>query len=361
MEVIAFYLPQYHVIPENDKWWGQGYTEWKNVKSARPLYTGHYQPRVPLYENYYDLSDVSVMAAQAKLAKKYGVTGFAYYHYWFDGKKLLEKPVENMLHTPEVEIPYCLAWANEEWKKYWYGQGDEILMNQNYGSRKNWEAHFQYLLPYFQDDRYIRIDGKPVFIVYRPGAMRQGKQMMACWNKMARQNGLPGIYVIGMKNWEFETRACVWLNAMVDYEPTKEQRMNIMKKRIYDPVKLRAMFHFGLWNRLTCNVQSYARINKVMLKAPHAENEFRGVFVDFDNTARSGKNGLIFYGSSPKSFGRYFSEHIRLSKEEGKNHIFVNAWNEWGEGCYLEPDEKFKYGYLEAVREALKENGEWDD
>lgn len=359
MEVIAFYLPQYHIIPENNKWWGEGYTEWRNVKAAKPLYPGHYQPRIPLNDNYYDLLDTEVMINQAKLAREYGVTGFAYYHYWFAGKMLLEKPVENMRKTPEIDIPYCLAWANEEWKKYWYGQGEEILINQNYGSRKNWEEHFEYLLDYFKDERYIKIDGKPVFIIYRSGVMRQGKQMMDCWNKLAKKNGFPGIYVIGMKNWEFETKACAWLDAMVDYEPTKEQRIKIMKRRIYDQKALRERYNFGLWNRLTCDIHSYAHINKEMLRIPHESNEFRGTFVDFDNSARAKKNGLIFYGSTPKSFKKYFSEHVRLSKKEGKNYIFINAWNEWGEGCYLEPDTKYKFGYLEAVRSALKENGEW--
>jgi hypothetical protein len=361
MEVIAFYLPQYHVIPENNKWWGEGYTEWKNVKGAKPLFAGHYQPRVPLNENYYDLLDTKVMIEQSKLAKAYGVTGFAYYHYWFDGKRLLEKPVENMRRTPEIDMPYCLVWANEEWKKYWYGQGEEVLINQNYGSRKNWEEHFEYLLDFFKDERYIKIDGKPVFIIYRSGVMRQGKQMVDCWNRLAQKHGLPGIYIIGMKNWEFETKACAWLDAMVDYEPTKEQRLKIMKKRIYDQKKLRERFDFGIWNRLTCDIHSYAHINRQMLRISHEDNEFRGVFVDFDNSARAKKHGLIFYGSNPKRFKKYFSEHIRLSKKEGKDYIFINAWNEWGEGCYLEPDTKFKYGYLEAVRSALKENGEWNE
>lgn len=353
MKTIAFYLPQYHECEDNNRWWGKGYTEWRNVKSARKLFWRHNQPRVPLEQNYYDLSNVSVMAEQAELAKKYGLYGFAYYHYWFNGKKLLEKPLEQMLKSKEVDIPFCLAWANEAWKKYWYGGGEETLMAQNYGFRNEWEEHFFYLLPFFQDERYIKIDGKPLFLIYRPGEIRQGKYMARLWNRLAIESGFQGIFFMGMKNWEFETNSCTWLDAKADYEPTKEQRNRIIKKYRIQKGEFKDLFDFGLYNRIFCNVQSYRKINRVMLREKHDADDYRGVFVDFDNSARAGKDGLIFMGSTPRQFEKYFYRHLCLSRKENKDMIFINAWNEWGEGCYLEPDERYGYGYLEAVKSAL--------
>ncbi|SCW31818.1 Lipopolysaccharide biosynthesis protein [Lachnospiraceae bacterium C10] len=354
MKVISFYLPQYHECEDNNRWWGKGYTEWRNVKNARRLFAGHRQPRVPLNDNYYDLLNPSTMLWQAELAKRYGIYGFAYYHYWFNGKKLLEKPLENMLNNKNIDMPYCLAWANEEWKKYWYGAGEEVLIAQDYGFLPEWRKHFEYLVPFFRDERYIKIEGKPLFIIYRPGVIRQGKYMACIWNEMAQKCGFPGIYFMGMKNWEFETNSCGWLDAKVDYEPTKEQRNRITKKYVVNKGKYKDIFNFGLYNRLFCNVQSYARINEIMLKEKHEPNEFHGVFVDFDNSPRAQKNGLIFRGSTPKQFKKYLYRHMVLSREENKDYIFINAWNEWGEGCHLEPDTDYGYGYLEAVKSALE-------
>ncbi|HCT90059.1 MAG TPA: glycosyl transferase [Lachnospiraceae bacterium] len=353
MKAIAFYLPQYHECEDNNRWWGKGYTEWRNVKSSRKLFWSHNQPRVPLDQNYYDLSDISVMVRQAELAKKYGLYGFAYYHYWFSGKKLLEKPLEQMLRFKEVDMPFCLAWANEAWKRYWYGGGEETLIAQNYGFREEWEEHFAYLLPFFRDDRYIKIDGKPLFLIYRPGEMRQGKYMAKLWNRLAVENGFPGIFIMGMKNWEFETDRCTWLDAKTDYEPAKEQRNRIVKKYGLRKGQFKDLFDFGLYNRIFCNVQSYRKINRVMLREKHESDDYRGVFVDFDNSARAGKNGLIFMGSTPQRFEKYLYRHLCLSRKEKKDMIFINAWNEWGEGCCLEPDERYGYGYLEAVKRAL--------
>ena len=193
MKIIAFYLPQFHNIPENDEWWGDGFTEWTNVKKAKPLYEGHMQPRVPLGGNYYNLLDDNVKIWQADLAKKYGVYGFCYYHYWFNGKMLLEKPMEQMLANKEVDIPFCICWANEPWTKAWVGDERKLLIAQEYGQEEEWKQHFMYLLPFFKDERYITKNGKPLFVFYRPDIVPCMKEMIETWDKLAKENGLSGI------------------------------------------------------------------------------------------------------------------------------------------------------------------------
>ena len=187
---IAFYLPQYHSIPENDLAWGKGFTEWTNVKKAKPLFPGHYQPRIPLDQNYYNLEDSTVMKQQSVIAKDHGIFGFCYYHYWFkNGKKLLEKPIENMLKDPDVDIPFCLCWANESWTKRWNGRDGEIIVEQDYGAIDDWKAHFNYLFEFISDSRYITLDGKPIIIIYKPDEIPCMNDMMECWQNLALENG----------------------------------------------------------------------------------------------------------------------------------------------------------------------------
>ncbi|RRQ78488.1 glycoside hydrolase family 99-like domain-containing protein, partial [Enterococcus faecium] len=193
MRVIAFYLPQFHEIPENNEWWGEGFTEWTNVKTARPLYSGHYQPREPINDNYYDLLNDDVKEWQVSIAKKNGIYGFCFYHYWFDGKMLLEKPVEQFLKNKNLDINFCLSWANEPWTKAWVSKNDSILIEQNYGNEENWEKHFDYLLPFFKDSRYICNDGKPLFVIYRPEQIGCLNEMLDYWQILAKKNGLAGI------------------------------------------------------------------------------------------------------------------------------------------------------------------------
>ena len=192
MKIIALYLPQYHDIPENDKWWGKGFTEWVNVKKAKPLYEGHYQPHVPLNNNYYNLLDDDVKIWQADLAKKYGVYGFCYYHYWFNGKMLLEQPMEQMLKNEKIDLPFCICWANEPWTRAWVGE-TETLIAQQYGYEKEWKEHFDYLLPFFKDNRYIKEDNKPLFVIYRPEVIGVLKDMLNYWNELAIDNGFSGM------------------------------------------------------------------------------------------------------------------------------------------------------------------------
>ena len=194
IKMIAFYLPQFHSIPENDRAWGKGFTEWTNIKKAVPLFEGHNQPRIPLNENYYNLLDSKTQVWQSELALKYGVYGFCYYHYWFkNGKKLLEKPLENMLQNKDIKIPFCISWANENWSKRWDGGNQELIAEQDYGNEQDWEMHFEYLLNFFKDERYITLGGKPVFLIYKPGEIPCLSEMLNYFDLKAKENGLKGI------------------------------------------------------------------------------------------------------------------------------------------------------------------------
>ena len=211
-KILAFVLPQFHRVPENDAWWGEGFTEWTNVKRAKPIMRGHYQPRVPAGGRYYDLTDPDVQRWQAELARAHGLDGFCYYHYWFGGKRLLERPVNLLIERGEPDFPFCLAWANEPWTRAWDGGDSEILMPQTYGLQEDWETHFLDLLRAFKDPRYIRLDGKPVFLIYRSASIPHCNEMIACWRQMALNAGLPGLHLkkacrgarpIGISCWSY--------------------------------------------------------------------------------------------------------------------------------------------------------------
>ncbi|MCX7012247.1 MAG: glycoside hydrolase family 99-like domain-containing protein, partial [Candidatus Sumerlaeota bacterium] len=197
--LIAFYLPQFHPIPENDEWWGKGFTEWTNVAKARPLFPGHYQPRVPADLGFYDLRVPETREAQAAMARAHGIEGFCYWHYWFNGKRLLEKPFDQMLATGEPEFPFCLAWANEDWTRTWDGRSSEILQKQEYGGQSDDTAHFDYLLRAFKDQRYMAVDGKPMFLIYRPADLPDPTATIALWRSLARESGLPGLHLVAIR------------------------------------------------------------------------------------------------------------------------------------------------------------------
>lgn len=200
MKIIAFYLPQYHSFPENDAWWGKGFTEWDNVKSAKPLYDGHHQPKIPLNDNYYSLLSNEVLRWQADIARQYDIYGFCYYHYWFDGKLLMERPMANMLKDKRVSIPFCISWANEDWTRAWARKDREVLISQTYGDKRDWENHFYYLLPFLKDERYICIDEKPVIIIYRPELISCRFEMLSLWKKLAVEAGLKGLCIMSQKS-----------------------------------------------------------------------------------------------------------------------------------------------------------------
>ena len=377
-KVIAFYLPQFHAIPENDRCWGKGFTEWTNSKKAVPLFDWHEQPKIPLDQDYYDLSDVNVMIRQSEMAKKYGIYGFCYYHYWFkDGKKLLEKPVEQMLDEPKVDIPFCLSWANENWTKNWDGGNREIIVEQDYGSTDEWRKHFDYLLKFFKDKRYIVIDNCPLLIIYRPELIPCFNDMVKLFKKLAVEAGFDGLIVASQypEINQMDNRYLYKIDYFIKFQPgmswctkwSTDQKVSIKRKIKRSIIKSKlARMLFSPRNNNT-NTQTAVKKKKelevfdydelwdlILNKESFSKEMISGGFTGWDNTARN-KNGMIVKGSTPEKFGKYLSE--LLKKPSGMNMVFINAWNEWAEGAYLEPDERYGYAYLEELKKSVDGQG----
>ncbi|WP_227939501.1 glycosyltransferase WbsX family protein [Alkalihalobacillus deserti] len=351
MKMIAFYLPQFHEIPENNQWWGDGFTEWTNTRKAEPLFPGHYQPREPYQDFYYDLTDPLVRQWQVDIAKKYGIYGFCYYHYWFKGKRLLEKPFNEVLRTGKPDFPFCLSWANEPWTRRWDGRDDQVLMPQHYGNENDWKEHFDYLLNAFQDERYICVEEKPLFLIYRPESIPNCSEMLDYWDILAKQNGLKGIYFVRTLNGHLPLSKLERFNASVEFEPhytaAHTNCPNIW--RMVSGYKKRKA------------VIDYDAIWSCILSRKNSRDDtkiFPGAFLDWDNTARRGTEATIYQGATPEKFEKYLSEQIKRAETIYQSEfLFINAWNEWAEGTYLEPDKQNQFRYIEAVKKALKDNG----
>lgn len=366
MKIIAFYLPQFHEVKENNEWWGKGFTEWTNVKTGLPTFKGQNMPRIPLNKNYYDLTNVEPLEWQAKIAKEHGIYGFAYYHYWSEGNMLLEKPAEIMLKNKSVDIPFCFSWANHTWTRCWADKTDEILWEQKYGDETDWKKHFEYLLPFFKDERYIRIDGKPLMILYNPIDVKEFPPMMEYWQKLAQENNLPGICFVNQENrYNHETE-----NSGVGYSYGIEFQMNRAVREFMAHSK--AFAAERILNRIADKIPvlrckattmhyTYDQIWKIILnQKPIGETWFPGAFVDWDNTPRRKNRGQVCIGADPQKFEYYLTKQIKRAREVyHKDYLFMFAWNEWGESGYLEPDEKYGYGMLEAVKKALIAANEW--
>ncbi|RHB40485.1 glycosyl transferase [Enterocloster aldenensis] len=382
MRIIAFYLPQFHSFPENDLWWGKGFTEWTNTQKAIPLFKGHYQPHTPLNEYYYDLSDSTVMRNQIKIAKKYGIYGFCFYHYWFThGKMLMEKPVEAFLNDKTLNINFCLSWANEHWTRTWDGGSRQIIMEQEYGTEEDWIKHFNYFLPYFLDKRYIYINDMPILIIYRPEIIPCLDEMLSCWKKKAIENGLKGIYMMAQGSMfcmqSHRKKKMDLINGYIMYEPGYtyssvkltngwEWIRNLWEYRYFASNYLPNKIKSKLFNVLKIktdkpyDICDFSVLWDSILKHNVPENYYPGAFANWDNTARRGLNGRIITGSTPELFRDYISQQIiRARNEYVKDYLFFTAWNEWAEGSHLEPDERYGFQYLEAVKMALLETNEW--
>jgi lipopolysaccharide biosynthesis protein len=351
--VIAFYLPQFHPIPENDEWWGPGFTEWRNVARARPLYRGHYQPHIPADLGFYDLRVPETRWAQAELARAHGVEGFAYWHYWFAGRRILERPFNEVLNMKEPDLPFCLAWANQTWTGIWHGLSNKILIEQTYPGIADYKAHFNAVLPAFQDERYITVDGKPLFYVYVPRGLPNTRQFTDLWRNLAVRAGLKGLYLVGemplacnASEWGLDAAVDTGLLPVVTWQPWYRllDRLKWERKRL-----LRRPTIFQYEDVCESFVMDRSGV------APHV-NRHLCLVPGWDNTPRSGLNGLVLHGSTPEHFRRQVRKALGLGTQEPLEHrlIFIKSWNEWAEGNYMEPDLQFGHGYLEVLRDELR-------
>ncbi len=337
---LAFHLPQFHPIPENDLWWGKGFTEWTNTAKARPLFEGHYQPHVPADLGFYDLRLPEARAAQAGLAREYGLDGFVYWHYWFGGgKRLLERPVEEIVQSGQPDFPFCLGWANQTWSGIWHGAPDRVLMEQTYPGDDDCRAHFEALLPAFADRRHVKVEGRNLFLVYNPSGLPDAEGFTRLWREMAKAHGLPDFHFVehGSREWlgrGFDS--CVANAPFINFSDT------LAEVRFLDPDQ-------------TPTVREYADYVRHMAQAPLAPGEHPLAVHAWDNTPRSGGRGHALHGSTPELFERHL--HDLLDKiahqPEGERILFLKSWNEWAEGNHLEPDLRWGRSYLEALRRAL--------
>ena len=361
LRVIAFYLPQFHPIAENDAWWGRGFTEWTNVVRARPLFRGHYQPHLPADLGFYDLRVAESREAQADLARQYGVTGFCYYHYWFSGKRLLNQPFDEVLTSGRPDFPFCLCWANENWTRIWDGGESEVLMEQTYSEQDDL-AHIRWLANAFADPRYIRVENKPLFIIYRAHRLPDMRKTATIWRDECRRLGIGEIFLCRVDTGsDVLPPDEVGLDAAVEFQPEFASLGTLMSLR---RLKLRQWrwndLRFLLRRKLlddNINVQNYSHLVTSMSRRNQPKYlRFPCVTPSWDNSPRRRRNPIVFVGSSPKLFRRWLVETLaRLMKSRDTPHIlFLNAWNEWAEGNHLEPDQRYGTSYLEALRDALR-------
>jgi lipopolysaccharide biosynthesis protein len=357
MMVLAFYLPQFHPIPENDRWWGKGFTEWTNVVQAKPLFPGHYQPHLPADLGFYDLRLAEARQAQASLAREYGIHGFCYYHYWFGGRRMLERPFEALLSSGEPDFPFCLCWANENWTRTWDGYDQEVLLRQQYGDEDD-RRHIHWLARAFRDGRYIRVDGKPLFLVYRAAQLPDPRRTTAIWRQEARSLGVGDLFLCRVESFPDEKTdpAALGFDAAVEFQPDWEHLGPTVPHSLPSRVARRVRAALGGARGADYRLYDYASVVERMLRRvapPYCR--FPCVTPSWDNSARRREGQVILGGSTPDLYERWLTRvlHAARAQQGDGAVVFVNAWNEWGEGCHLEPDLQFGHGYLEATRRAL--------
>ena len=339
--LLAYFLPQFHRTPENDEWWGEGFTEWTNVRRGKPNFDGHYQPRLPGELGYYNLLDPQVREQQAALARQYGVTGFCYYHYWFGGRRMLEQPLELLLKSPKPDFPFCIFWANENWSKRWDGGNHELLLEQVHSPEDD-VAFIEHLLPYFNDHRYIRIDGRPLLMIYRIEQFEHPRQTIKRWRDICRANGLPAPYIVKADTRDSGPPEVFGADASVEFPPHRLHPGILMPRR---PDDIHPDYRGTLLDYATTAAYMSSRH-----EAGHTH--YRTVIPDWDNTARKQMDGTTFIGSTPDLFRAWLRETLVRTREllpPGHRFVFVNAWNEWAEGACLEPDGRHGRAMLEAA------------
>lgn len=366
IRVIAFYLPQYHPFPQNDEWWGKGFTEWTNVGKAKPLFRGHYEPRVPTELGYYDLRMPSIREEQAQLAREAGIEGFCYYHYWFgNGRTLLTEILEDVIKSGKPDFPFCLCWANHDWTRRTWNSNAALkrnvdLMLMEYPGDEDIVNHFNFVLPAFKDARYMKVSGNPIFVIYNPYIHPNIQHFMDIWNDLAKKNGFPGIHFVAqndvwldkcmepLEKWTFDGLVhCNQWQAQVDVRGGKAIAMLANKLRKKFP------------RFMPLDKYSYKKISRRLITdVDKNEKVYPEIIPNWDRSPRGGRRAVIYHGSTPKLFKEMAEKAISSVKGKKKENriIFLKAWNEWGEGNYMEPDLRFGRGYIEALKEALKEN-----
>lgn len=377
--VIAFYLPQFHPIPENDRAWGPGFTEWTNVAQARPQFRGHYQPHIPADLGFYDLRLPETREEQARMAREAGVEGFCYWHYWMGGgKQLLERPFNEVQQSGKPDFPFCLAWANHDWKTgTWANKGgNQMICAQTYPGDEDYVAHFNHVLPAFRDHRYITVDGKPLFLIFDPYHFKDAAHFIQLWQGLARGNGLKGIFFVAMCSATTTVRrnADGTLSRVM---PNLESSAEVYKTFLdlgFDGInpmgKSRAeMISQGKTLRIARKAlqkvlpflpalrYDYPRVMRHFYAPEDSwNNVFPTLFPQWDRTPRAGKHEGIYVNATPQNFGRHIEDAIRIVKDKPQERkiLFLRSWNEWGEGNYVEPDTKYGHGFLDAIKNKIK-------
>lgn len=346
--LIAFYLPQYHPIPENDEWWGKGFTEWTNTAKAKPLFRGHYQPHLPADLGFYDLRVPEARIAQAEMAREHGIEAFCYYHYWFGGKRILERPFNEVLQSGRPDFPFCLCWANQTWTGIWHGNPKRVLIEQTYPGYEDHRRHFNVLLEAFADERYLKIDGMPVFLIFRPNELCGAAHVIEFWKESALKAGLKGLYVIGVtEKPEWNPRDYGFDASVIQRLPTRDKESSgqfpwnwaVDKYRQLTQKPAIYSYKDDLPETCTC-------LDSQAMKYPC-------IIPNWDNTPRSGTRGFVLHGSTPELFRINLKKLLKATEKRSAEHnlIFIKSWNEWAEGNHLEPDQRFGLQYLQVLKE----------
>jgi hypothetical protein len=353
-KLIAFHLPQFHPVPENNATWGKGFTEWFNVTRAKPLFKNHYQPHLPKDLGFYDLRVPETRMAQAELAKQFGIDGFCYYHYWFHGKLILERPVEEILKQKQPDFPFCFCWANESWSKRWLGEDKDIFVQQKY-SMEDHKQHALYLCKFFLDERYIKVNNRPIFAIYRPSDIPNIEEAITIYKEIClKETGLE-LFLVGSNSHEWDTNVLLnyGFDAVLNFRPQLGVLPHALNERFNKQRLFRNIMKFGLFNG-KLRRYDYEEAIEIMklVELENFDKILPTVFLGWDNTARKGESAIVISGNTPEKF---LSEMNRINfklnqSKESNKIIFINAWNEWAEGCHLEPDMKNEYSYLEAIR-----------
>ena len=379
--LIAFYLPQYHPIPENDEWWGKGFTEWTNVAKGKPLFKGHYQPKLPADLGFYDLRVPEVREAQAELARSAGIEGFCYYHYWFAGRRLLERPFNEVLASGKPDFPFCLCWANASWSGEWYGAPNRTLIEQTYPGPDDWRNHFWAIRDAFLDKRYLRVDDKPVFVIFRPLNLPNIAGFIQEWQELAIQIGLPGIHFVAHLfydefDWDFRPQgfdSCVVVSHLRVFRWSARELFSGAQENDHPKeVNLSGASENGnsskgelrqwLWRRYRLSIGKFYRMALYRHAVPYLlagcnkqPDVYPCVIPNWDNTSRSGVRAHVLHESTPELFRMHLRDALAMveSRPMDRRLVFIKSWNEWAEGNYLEPDQEFGLDYLKVIRNEI--------